>query len=485
MSILEIRNVRYRPPHSTESVFPRLSLSLEMDDMTVLIGESGTGKTTLGMLLAGGVEPDQGEILVDGAPSEHLPDLVGFLHQNPENQIIGTTVQKDVVYGLENRGIRVSEMKKRARHALEMFRLLPLRERPVNWLSGGEMQRTALAGLLATDARYLILDEPTSFLDIPGQNMLYQIVRELKSRGIGILWITQYPGESSLGDRVVVLGRGGRIREDAGTKETGMGQTEKSDRITVARESSPEQSPPVLSVPELNYRYPAESGENFRLTVREYSLRPGEIQGWYGYTGSGKSTFARILAGIVTPGEGTVRRSTGVQDIIYVPQFAERLLYNGTLDETLPLFRERKDFDEAAYREHLAAELEAMEIPGTAPFQRPIWSFSGGEQRRIVLAVAAAFRPKVCILDEPTIGVSPGDRRKIEQLFTFRKIRTIICISHEYGFLTDVCRQGVYFHEGAVSGPMPWTSLEQQYTYLTESEVPKSPSRMRHHYQPL
>lgn len=480
MSILEMKDVRFCPPHGTQPVFSHLSLSLNMNETTVLIGESGTGKTTLGMLIAGGIPPDQGEILVDGTPPDHLPDLVGFLHQNPENQIIGTTVEKDVVYGLENRGIRVPEMKKRASRALELFRLFPLRERPVDRLSGGEMQRTALAGLLATDARYLILDEPTSFLDIPGQNTLYRIVRDLKSRGIGILWITQYPEERSLGDRVVVLGPDGGIRADSVPEET-----EASERISPASVSSVPRSQPVLSVPEMDYQYPSESGEGFRLTVQNYSLRAGEIQGWYGYTGSGKSTLARVLAGIVTPEDETVRRAVPLQDIIYVPQFAERLLYNGTLDETLPLFRERTDFDEGAYRESLAAELEAMAIPRMAPFRRPIWSFSGGEQRRIVLAVASAFRPAVCILDEPTIGVSPGDRRRIQRLFTMGKIRTIICISHEYGFLRDVCQQGVYFHDGTVSGPMPWTSLEQQYAYLTESEVPKHPSGMQPQYQTL
>lgn len=484
MSTLAATNIWYRPPYRPQPVLAGLTLSLEMDQITVLVGESGTGKTTLGMLLAGGLEPDRGEISIDGKPIDYPPDQIGFLSQNPENQIIGTTVEKDVVYGLENRGIPIPVMEKKARETMQMFRLQTVRQRPVNELSGGEMQRTALAGLVATESRYLILDEPTSFLDVPGQNVLYQIVRHIRSLGIGLLWITQYPEESSLGDRVIELGQDGIVRDEP-IPYIMPDPVEGTPAEYFQPEPSPNIASTILSVPNLNYQYPVNSSADFVLIVRDYTLKAGERQGWYGYSGSGKSTFAKIIAGILTPLSGTIQCSIEQTGIIYVPQFAEHLLYNGTLEESLPLFRERDGFNEQAYRDRLREELEGMDIDTDEPFHRPIWNFSGGEQRRIALAVAAAFDPDLLILDEPTIGISPGDRSKIQKLFSSRKLRTLICISHEYEFIRRLSQQGVYFHDGTVSGPLPWKSLEQGFTYLTKSRVPNYRSSIQPPYQPL
>ncbi len=466
MSVLQCSQLWYRPSGDDEYIFRALNLRMDIHQRTILVGESGTGKTTLGLLLAGALTPEKGQILLGDTPIEHSTIRIGFLRQNPEHQIIGTTVERDVAYGLENEGVEPDIMHRKVREVLRFFKLASCRSREISRLAGGQKQKTGLAGLLAMSCDYLILDEPTSYLDYPMQTELYEIMEKVYSRGIGFLWITQYPEEQVIGDRVLELGWND-VRKDAAA---GWPQPRK---LTITENKGNgrgyfSSADVILSAQDLEFQYPADDGgSTFALAAENYALHRDEIQGWYGYSGSGKSTFARIVARILPVARGSIQYDLAPHDIIYIPQFAEHLLHTGTLDETLLVLRERKEFREEEYRERLSEQLIALGIDREEPFSRPIWSFSGGEQRRIVLAVGAALAPELIIFDEPTIGIGPGDRDKVKRLFTSKTLSTIICISHEYEFLKEISERGVYFSSGTVSKPMDWQELESTYDYQT------------------
>lgn len=455
-------------------IFSEFTLTIQTGEITVLLGESGTGKTTLGLLCAGGITPDSGEITIDGTPLEQSEWRPGFLRQNPENQIFGTTVERDVAFGLENRNMARQQMREKVTEALRLFRLESIREKSTADLSGGEKQRTALAGLFAMDHSYFILDEPTSYLDYPSQWDLYHQLELLRDQGFGVLWITQYPEEAVLGDRVVHLGNN-EILHDTDPNDYPDVRESLEVQETI-NENSDKTNESLFSVKNGEFSYPDWEAENsFVMTIPDYSLFRNSCQGWYGYSGAGKSTFAKLIAGLEEFEGGSTESKLAKDDIVYVPQFAEQMLHSGTLGETTNLLRHRPGFDEVKFHEILTQEFTAFGIEPDAPFERPVWSYSGGEQRRIVLAIALALQPTLLILDEPTIGVSPGDRKKLDHIFTSREIPAIICISHEYEFLKRHTEQVIYFQNGKVMSPQSWDSLEAEFSsqnFLYKKPIP-------------
>jgi|GEM_PF-522791 len=471
MEHLSLRNITYIPEKGKTAIFRDFHMTLDGSEWTVLTGESGTGKTTLGLLLAGGIEADSGTVSVDGVSLGDAEVKPGFLHQNPEYQILGTTVERDIAFGLEHRNVPRNIMRDRVAEMTDLFGIREFQSVSVRNLSGGVKQRTALAALLAVDHPYLILDEPTSYLDYAAQDVLIRTIRKLNDRGIGILWITQYREEGILGDRVLELGENSLLTDSRTDLYINQIHTV-SDEEPVVPIPDSEQHPPIVKADHLIFRHRDDTANHpFTLQADRYDLRAGERQGWYGYSGAGKSTFARLLAGIYSPQSGEIELNVPESEVVYVPQFAERMIYSGTLDQNIQLLRGRKGFDGERYRTRLIQELGTMEIPAQEPFRRAIWSFSGGEQRRIVLAVALALNPEVLILDEPTIGISPGDRHYVNRIFTSPKISSIICISHEYNFLRRYCVRGVYFREGQISTPKDWPQLEKAFGYRTGSVV--------------
>ncbi len=467
-----IKNISYRPNEKTPPILSDLSLEIDERELTVLLGESGTGKSTLGLLLAGAIEPDMGQILINGIPLEKVNDKPGFLHQNPEYQILGTSVERDIAYGLENKNLSRTEMALRVKEALKQFQLEPYRSTSPNDLSGGEKQRTALAGLFASGHQYLILDEPTSYLDHESRNQLITQVKQLSRSGVGILWITQYKDEAYIGERTLILGSNGIVSDSRDEMDKSQVNDDFELRGMVLS-SQIEWDNPFLHIKNVKMFYPQvqETTEPFTLEVSSLKIHSGERQGWFGASGSGKTTLAKICAGILQPPKNDTQTILNSIDIVYVPQFAEQMLYSGTLDQTIQLLKRRPGFEPERYRGELERQLTSLGIKYDAVFQRPIWTFSGGEQRRIVIGVALALNPQLLILDEPTIGISPGDRNKLNQIFTSGSIPAIICISHEFHFLRQVTNSGVYFENGKVSPPTSWEKFDKKYQ--TEEIAPE------------
>ncbi|RYM05030.1 energy-coupling factor transporter ATPase [Sporolactobacillus sp. THM7-7] len=200
-----------------EKVIPALNqirLDIYPGEYVAIIGRNGSGKSTLSKHFNGILQPSRGDVWVDGWNTKEKSRLqeirkkVGMVFQNPDNQIIATTVEDDVAFGLENIQVPPEEMDERIDAALRLAGLSSMRRRAPYHLSEGQKQRLAIAGVIAMRPACLVLDEATSRLDTYGRRELLRVIRRLNEGGMAIVTVTHHMSEAAEADRVIVLDEG-------------------------------------------------------------------------------------------------------------------------------------------------------------------------------------------------------------------------------------------------------------------------------------
>ncbi len=212
--MIEIENLVYSYDPALPPVLDGVCLRIAEGEYLALIGPNGCGKTTLARHLNGLLSPTSGTVLVDGMDTRvrrNLPAIrkrVGMIFQNPENQIVGTTVEEDVAFGPGNLGLPSPQIRTLVDEALALVDLAGYETRHPHTLSGGEKQLLALAGILSMTPQYVILDEPTSSLDPTSRKKVLSIVKTLNDRGIAIIHITHSMEDVARADRIAVIDKG-------------------------------------------------------------------------------------------------------------------------------------------------------------------------------------------------------------------------------------------------------------------------------------
>lgn len=208
-----------------EKVLSGVSFRVDAGSFISVIGPNGSGKSTLAKLLNGLYIPTSGTVEVDGLSTrekKNIPQIrrkVALLFQNPDNQIVGDTVEDDTAFGPENLGLDRDEITKRVEDSLSKVGLLEKRKMSPNTLSGGEKARLGIAGVLALEPEVLVLDEATAMLDPKGRREVMEILQELwKNQGKTIILITHHPEETIYGERIIVLDKG-EIKLDGSVEE--------------------------------------------------------------------------------------------------------------------------------------------------------------------------------------------------------------------------------------------------------------------------
>ncbi len=219
-ALIQFDNVSHVYGRGTQQEWDALlevNVTIRRGEFVAVLGHNGSGKSTLAKHANALLLPSKGTVLVDGMDTRDdkkvwdIRQRVGMVFQNPDNQLVATTVEEDVAFGPENMGVPTAEMQDRVAEALEVVGMTPFRLHSPHQLSGGQKQRVAIAGMIAMRPKCIVLDEPTAMLDPVGRAEVMSTVRRLnRDEGITIVHITHFMDEAIFADRVMVM-EDGRI----------------------------------------------------------------------------------------------------------------------------------------------------------------------------------------------------------------------------------------------------------------------------------
>jgi len=214
-AVIEVKDLSFRYNKSEEkAVLSSLSFTVNKGEWIAIVGPNGSGKSTLANLLCGLLKPDQGTIYIKGKPLNdetiwEIREKMGVIFQNPDHQFIGTTVQDDVAFSLENMNLPYEEMQRRVDRALRQVGMAEYREKDPSYLSGGQKRRVSIAGILAMEPEIIIFDEAFTMLDPKSRRELFSLLKEMQASGqLTMVSITHDMEEAALADRIIVLNTG-------------------------------------------------------------------------------------------------------------------------------------------------------------------------------------------------------------------------------------------------------------------------------------
>ncbi|MEW6413122.1 MAG: energy-coupling factor transporter ATPase [Candidatus Zixiibacteriota bacterium] len=479
--MIELENVTFRYREDARPALKSVSLRVNDGETVCVMGANGSGKSTLAKLLAGLVEPQQGQVRISRISSRAIP--VGIIFQNPDNQMVAVTVEKELAFALENLGYSQEKMETAITGALATFNLTHLRRRLTTELSGGEKQRVALASVMIFEPDVLVLDEPDSFLDEQGKSALREELENIRRRQPRVIQIhiTQYPQIARLYKRLVVFSEG-EVAADGDPADI-FRRTEfcervglrfpisEGKRIVVPHRSDIQamrKQPSVVTIESdvLGFRY-SENGHIIRNL--SFDVAAGEAVGIVGLSGSGKSTLGNLLCGLLTPTDGGVSyldRNGQPVDISAVAGRVTGVFQQPEKQFFLPTCSEEMAFGPMNLGRRLSREqqialfamvgLDASKFADRDPF-----TLSGGEKRRLAFAVVLSMRPDFVVFDEPTCGLDPeGVGRFILMAGELKKMGVgLVIISHDGDVIKSLADKVVYLRNDASNLVMPRTDF--------------------------
>ena len=442
---VELRDVSYRygpgPPALRD-----ISLHLDPGEFVAFVGLNGSGKSTLARILAGR-PPTAGMVTRPGPAGLGHPHGSAMVFQRPEAQVLGVRVGDDIVWGLSDvTGIDVGAI-------LERVGLAGFANRETSTLSGGELQRLAIGAALARHPRLLVSDESTSMVDPEGRRAVVEVLRHAAtSDDVAVAHVTHRREECALADRVVALDQG-RMAETAP-----IGTTDDRDPTPLATRASPRAGEHLLSLRGVGYEYATRTPWAHRaLSDVDLELAAGEGLLVLGHNGSGKSTLAWILAGVLTPTEGTATLAgqaltARVGHVGLAFQHARLQLLRSTVASDVAA---ASGADPAT----VASTLDAVGLDPARFADRRVDELSGGEMRRAVLAGILAGRPRALVLDEPFAGLDDVGRTSLADLLVdLRETAgmSVVVVSHDDELPEHLVDRVVQLERGRVMHEAPF-----------------------------
>ena len=436
---VRLSGARYRYPSADHDALRPLNLTIDAGEHVAVTGANGSGKTTL-MLLLCGREPTSGVVDRPGAVGLGRLGGTAVVMQHPESQVLGTRVADDVVWGLPP-GTRTD-----VSGLLGEVGLAGMEERDTGGLSGGELQRLAVAAALARQPAMLIADEITSMVDQRGREALLNVLSGLADRRrMALVHITHYNSEAEIASRTV------NLSESADN----MVMVAHAAPPTTTVVAAPRAGAPVLELSGVGHEYG--SGTPWaKSALRDVSFTVNEGEGVliHGGNGSGKSTLAWIMAGLIAPTTGSclVRGRPAhehVGDVAIAFQAARLQLLRSTVDLEVASAAGFSPYDTA----RVVAALATVGLDGSLA-RRRVDQLSGGQMRRVVMAGLLARWPQALILDEPLAGLDAASQRGLLTLLTDLRRNaglTVIVISHDFGGLEELCPRTLHLDTGVMT----------------------------------
>lgn len=455
----------------------RYGNSVALDDVTLevcrgervcVLGANGSGKSTLASVICGLLAPDEGDVELAGHAvcTGGVPDLaayrdarrqLGLVFQNPDDQIVTSVVADDVAFGPENLGVPRAQISARVARELRRVAMEKYAHADPSRLSGGQRQRVCIAGALAMEPAVLVLDEPSSLLDVRGRAAIMRVMGRLAAAGATLVHVTHFMDEALAADRVVVMQHGHVALEGTPDEVFAAKNAQVIEalglempfeaRLAVALRQAgaaggaiaapgapsdekpaacaacvPAAEPLAILARDLGFSYGPDAqaldGVSLKVPARATTAIVGQ-------TGSGKSTLLRLLCGLEAADAGSltvcginaatkrgrrqVRRAVG-----YVMQHPERQLFAQTVAEDVAFGPRNQGLSAAEVERRVAHALDLVGLADrrdASPFE-----LSGGQQRLAAIAGVLAMEPELLVLDEPTAGLDPRGRARLRAL---------------------------------------------------------------------
>lgn len=448
--------------------------SVALDDVTLevcrgervcVLGANGSGKSTLASVICGLLAPDEGDVELAGHAvcTGGVPDLaayrdarrqLGLVFQNPDDQIVTSVVADDVAFGPENLGVPRAQISVRVARELRRVAMEKYAHADPSRLSGGQRQRVCIAGALAMEPAVLVLDEPSSLLDVRGRAAIMRVMARLAAAGATLVHVTHFMDEALAADRVVVMQHGHVALEGTPGEVFAAKNAQVIEALglempfearlavalrqagaaggAIAAPGAPSDEKPAACAPaaeplailarDLGFSYGPDAqaldGVSLEVPVHATTAIVGQ-------TGSGKSTLLRLLCGLEAADAGSltvcginaatkrgrrqVRRAVG-----YVMQHPERQLFAQTVAEDVAFGPRNQGLSAAEVERRVAHALDLVGLADrrdASPFE-----LSGGQQRLAAIAGVLAMEPELLVLDEPTAGLDPRGRARLRAL---------------------------------------------------------------------
>ena len=455
----------------------RYGNSAALDDVTLevcrgervcVLGANGSGKSTLASVICGLLAPDEGDVELAGHAvcTGGVPDLaayrdarrqLGLVFQNPDDQIVTSVVADDVAFGPENLGVPRAQISVRVARELRRVAMEKYAHADPSRLSGGQRQRVCIAGALAMEPSVLVLDEPSSLLDVRGRAAIMRVMGRLAAAGATLVHVTHFMDEALAADRVVVMQHGHVALEGTPDEVFAAKNAQVIEalglempfeaRLAVALRQAGAAGGAIAAPGTPSDEKPAacaacaHTAEPLAILARDlgFSYGPGAqaldgvslevpvraTTAIVGQTGSGKSTLLRLLCGLEAADAGSltvcginaatkrgrrqVRRAVG-----YVMQHPERQLFAQTVAEDVAFGPRNQGLSAAEVEGRVAHALDLVGLADrrdASPFE-----LSGGQQRLAAIAGVLAMEPELLVLDEPTAGLDPRGRARLRAL---------------------------------------------------------------------
>lgn len=449
-----------------QKVIDDLSFEVKAGEFVVICGKSGCGKTTLLKLLKTSLQPvGQLEGTIELAEVIKQDTQIGFVFQNPDDQIVMDKVWHEIAFGLENLAVPMKQMKRRVGEVVNYFNLQDIINKDTQSLSGGEKQLVNLASVMVMNPRVILLDEATAQLDPTNREEFIRVLKQLNDDfNITIILVEhQLEGLLEIADRVIVLEQGKKVIDDQVEAAVSKMLEDNifvsalpnyvrvsclSDRlclnIKAAREAIKDYHDfdikeqeyldlgTLLKIRDLNFSYDDKVLQNLDLDIKQ-----NEILSIVGANGSGKSSFLKCLAGLVKY-LGKITKVGVVEKIGYLPQDPTTLfICDKVVDELLAVDDNLK-----------AVEIEMDNLGISALSMMHPFDLSGGQKQLLALGKILLTRPQLLLLDEPTKGIDANCKENLARLLrSLSKHMTIVVVSHDLEFVAKISdRVGMLFN---------------------------------------
>lgn len=524
MALLRFESVSFRYPDAETNALEALSFSIEKGEYVVVCGESGCGKTTLLRMTKSELRPvgqGEGTVYYKDKPVQQLNAeqsafKIGFVQQNPDNQIVIDYVWHELAFGLENMALPVQDIRRRVSEMASFFGMEEWFHKKTCQLSGGQKQMLNLAAVMAMDPEVLILDEPTSMLDpLAAANLLGMVRRINRELGVAVL-ICEHRLEDvfQTADQVLLMKKGrmlwkdtpeqiaehlqqdpdssriyyglpgavrifGELRKQGiypeGKKlplnirdaRNALAELQADDQYVIRTletktEGSTKQK--AIEAKELWFRYEKNAPDILRSM--DFQLKKGEIFALLGGNGAGKSTFLKLAAGLLRPQRGKLKTAEGMR-LAMLPQSPQALFHYDTVWEEF-LESAVAGWKEEAARQKAEEMAAFLELDGKK-FSHP-YDLSGGEMQRAAVGKLLLQRADILLMDEPTKGLDAYLKQSLAEML--RKLAdqklSILMVTHDLEFAASYAdRCGLLFDGQLISEDEPHGFFSGNRFYTT------------------